>query len=87
MLGTALFARPWPAYFVYVARAAGVVARLPDPMGPRGPLGRQDPQAADVSGVDVNARRRQAILLCGADVRLRWRVPTSSARSGCSRCT
>jgi simple sugar transport system permease protein len=65
LVGEALFARPWPAYFVYVLVPAlwflvyrtrwGLDARA---VGER-------PEAADVSGIEVNARRRQAILVCG----------------------
>ena len=65
LVGEALFARPWPAYFVYVLVPAvwwlvyrtrwGLEARA---VGER-------PEAADVSGIDVNARRRQAVYLCG----------------------
>ena len=65
LIGEALFARPWPAYFVYALVPAlwwlvyrtrwGLEARS---VGER-------PEAADVSGIDVNARRRQAVYLCG----------------------
>lgn len=65
LVGEALFARPWPAYFVYalVPLAWWLVYRTRWGLEVRS-VG-VDPQAADVSGVHVNARRRQAILWCG----------------------
>jgi ABC-type uncharacterized transport system permease subunit len=65
LVGEALFARPWPAYVVYalVPLAWWLVYRTRWGLEVRS-VG-DDPQAADVSGVPVNARRRQAITLCG----------------------
>ena len=65
LVGDALFARPWPAYAVYglVPLLWWVVYRTRWGLEVRA-VGQQ-PQAADVSGIDVNARRRQAIGLCG----------------------
>ncbi len=65
LIGEALFARPWPAYVVYalVPLAWWLVYRTRWGLEVRS-VGI-DPQAADVSGVPVNARRRQAIVLCG----------------------
>ena len=65
LLGAALFARPWPAYLAYllVPVAWWLVYRTRWGLEVRS-VG-VDPQAADVSGVQVNARRRQAILFCG----------------------
>lgn len=65
LVGDALFARPWPAYVVYalVPLAWWLVYRTRWGLEARS-VGI-DPQAADVSGVRVNARRRQAILVCG----------------------
>lgn len=65
LVGDALFARPWPAYAAYalVPLAWWLVYRTRWGLEVRA-VG-VDPQAADVSGVHVNARRRQAIVLCG----------------------
>ena len=65
LVGEALFARPWPAYFVYalVPVAWWLVFRTRWGLEVRS-VGA-DPQAADVSGVHVNARRRQSIYLTG----------------------
>lgn len=65
LVGEALFARPWPAYAVYalVPLAWWLVYRTRWGLEVRS-VG-VDPQAADVSGVHVNARRRQAIIVCG----------------------
>lgn len=64
-IGEALFARPWPAYLVYlfVPGAYWLVFRTRWGLEVRS--AGDNPQAADVSGIDVNARRRQAIYLCG----------------------
>lgn len=65
LVGSALFGRPWPAYLVYVAMPglAWLVYRTRWGLNVRA-VG-ENPQAADVSGIDVNAHRRQAILVCG----------------------
>lgn len=65
LVGSALFGRPWPAYLVYVLVPAlwWLVFRTRWGLDVRA-VG-ENPQSADVSGIDVNARRRQAILLCG----------------------
>jgi general nucleoside transport system permease protein len=65
LVGEALFERPWPAYFVYalVPFVWWLVYRTRWGLEVRS-VGA-DPQAADVSGVHVNRRRRQSILLCG----------------------
>ncbi len=65
LIGTALFARPWPAYLVYAVVPVlwWLVYRTRWGLEVRS-VG-ENPQAADVSGVDVNARRRQAIYITG----------------------
>lgn len=65
LVGEALFARPWPAYLAYplVPVLWYVVFRTRWGLEVRS-VG-ENPQSADVSGIDVNARRRQAILVCG----------------------
>ncbi len=64
-MGEAFFARPWPAYFVYVLVPLmwWLVWRTRWGLDVRA-VG-ENPQAADVSGIDVNARRRQAIVVSG----------------------
>jgi general nucleoside transport system permease protein len=65
LIGDALFARPWPAYVVYalVPAAWWLVYRTRWGLEVRA-VGA-DPEAADASGVPVNARRRQAVVVCG----------------------
>ncbi len=65
LIGEAIFARPWPAYLVYplVPLVWWLVYRTRWGLEVRS-VG-ENPQAADVSGIDVNARRRQAIYLTG----------------------
>jgi simple sugar transport system permease protein len=65
LVGEALFARPWPGYFVYALVPAlwWLVYRTRWGLEVRS-VG-ENPQSADVSGIHVNARRRQAILVCG----------------------
>lgn len=65
MVGTALFARPWPAYVVYVLIPLMWWLVFRTRWGLEVRSVGADPQAADVSGVHVNARRRQSIVLCG----------------------
>lgn len=64
--GEALFARPWPGYLIYVLvpLLGYLVYRTRWGLEVRA-VGER-PQSADVSGIHVNARRRQAILVCGA---------------------
>ena len=66
VVGPALFAQRWPLYAVYllVPAAWWLVHRTTWGLEVR--ASGEDPQAADVSGIDVNARRRQAILFAGA---------------------
>ncbi len=65
LVGVALFGRPWPAYAVYllVPFLWWLVFRTRWGLEVRS-VG-ENPQSADVSGIPVNARRRQAILLTG----------------------
>jgi simple sugar transport system permease protein len=65
LLGEALFARPWPAYFVYVLVPGLWLLVYRTRWGLEVRAVGERPEAADVSGIEVNARRRQAILLCG----------------------
>ena len=65
LLGPALFGQPWPLYLVYavVPLVWWLVYRTRWGLEVRA-VG-EDPQAADVSGIEVNARRRQTIYLTG----------------------
>ena len=65
LLGPALFGQPWPLYVLYplVPLAWWLVYRTRWGLEVRA-VG-ENPQAADVSSIDVNARRRQAIYLAG----------------------
>jgi simple sugar transport system permease protein len=65
LVGEALFARPWPAYFVYALIPFVWWLVLHTRWGLEVRSVGADPQAADVSGVHVNRRRRQSIMLCG----------------------
>jgi general nucleoside transport system permease protein len=66
LVGDAFFGQPWPLYLLYplVPFAWWLVYRTRWGLEIRA-VG-EDPQSADVSGIHVNRRRRQAILLCGA---------------------
>lgn len=65
ILGRPLFDQPWPAYLLYglIPLVYVIVQRTRFGLEVRS-VG-ENPQAADVSGVDVNRRRRQTLLICG----------------------
>jgi simple sugar transport system permease protein len=65
LVGTALFGQAWPLYLVYVLvpLVGWLVYRTRWGLEVRA-VG-EDPQAADVSGIEVNRRRRQTIYLTG----------------------
>ena len=65
LIGSALFAQPWPFYLIYlvVPLLGWLLHRTRWGLEVRS-VG-ESPQAADVSGIDVNRRRRQAILVAG----------------------
>ena len=65
LVGEALFGRPWPAYLVYVFVPAAYWLVFRTRWGLEVRSAGDNPQAADVSGINVNARRRQAILIAG----------------------
>lgn len=65
LVGEALFARAWPAYFVYAIVPALWWLMFRTRWGLEVRAVGDNPQSADVSGIDVNARRRQAILVTG----------------------
>lgn len=65
LVGPALFGQPWPLYLVYplVPLAWWLLYRTRWGLEVRA-VG-EDPQSADVSGIHVNRRRRQAVYLAG----------------------
>ena len=65
LIGQALFGQTWPQYLLYavVPLAWWLVYRTR--WGLEARAGGENPQAGDVSGIDVNHRRRQAIYVCG----------------------
>ena len=65
LVGTALFGQPWPFLLLYliVPIAWWLVFRTRWGLEVR--ASGEDPQAADVSGIHVNRRRRQSILYAG----------------------
>ncbi len=65
LLGEALFGRPWPAYLVYPLVPLLWWAVFRTRWGLELRSVGENPQAADVSGIDVNARRRQGIYVTG----------------------
>lgn len=65
LVGEAFFARPWPAYVIYVLIPALWWLMFRTRWGLEARSVGDNPQSADVSGIDVNKRRRQAILVAG----------------------
>lgn len=65
LLGPALFGQPWPMYLVYAVVPLVWFLVYRTRWGLEVRAVGEDPQAADVSGVKVNTRRRQAIYLAG----------------------
>ncbi|WP_051062543.1 ABC transporter permease [Ilumatobacter nonamiensis] len=65
LVGTALFGRPWPAYLIYPLVPLLWWAVFRTRWGLEVRSVGENPQAADVSGIHVNARRRQAIYITG----------------------
>jgi simple sugar transport system permease protein len=65
LVGTALFNQTWIQYFLYplIPFAGWLVYRTRFGLEVR--CVGENPQAADVSGIDVNKRRRQAVYICG----------------------
>ena len=64
-IGPALFAQRWPMYLIYVLIPMIWWLVMRTSWGLEIRAVGEDPQAADVSGINVNARRRQAILIAG----------------------
>ena len=65
LIGEALFGQPWPTYLIVPAAAAVWWAVQRTGWGLEVRAVGENPAAADVSGVPVLARRRQAIYVCG----------------------
>jgi len=65
MIGDALFAQRWPMYAIYLVIPLSWFLLMRTTWGLEVRAVGEDPQAADVSGIHVNARRRQAILYTG----------------------
>jgi ABC-type uncharacterized transport system permease subunit len=65
VIGDPLFNQPWPCYLLYLLIPATwfVVQRTRWGLEVRA-VG-EHPQAADVTGIEVNKRRRQTLMLCG----------------------
>ena len=66
LIGEGLFSQRWPAYSVWVLIPAAWWLVHRTRWGLEIRAAGEDPQAADVCGVTVNIRRRQALVLCGA---------------------
>lgn len=65
VLGTALFGQRWPMYLIYVVVPVTWYLVMRTTWGLEVRSVGEDPTAADISGIDVNARRRQAVLYAG----------------------
>jgi simple sugar transport system permease protein len=65
LVGRALFAQRWPAYLIYLIVPTAWWLLYRTRFGLEVRAVGEDPQAADVSGIHVNRRRRQTILIAG----------------------
>lgn len=65
LVGRAFFAQAWPAYLVYLIVPVAWYLVFRTRWGLEIRSVGENPQAADVSGIHVNLRRRQALYLCG----------------------
>jgi simple sugar transport system permease protein len=66
LVGEPLFSQRWPAFFAYALVPATWWVVQRSRWGLQIRAVGENPQAADVSGIPVNIRRRQAIYVCGA---------------------
>ncbi|MDY7102238.1 MAG: ABC transporter permease [Actinomycetota bacterium] len=64
-VGRALFAQAWPAYLIYAVVPLAWYAMFRTRWGLEVRSMGENPQAADVTGLDVNKRRREALYVCG----------------------
>ncbi len=65
LVGTALFGQPWPFLLLYLIVPISWWLVFRTRWGLEVRASGEDPQAADVSGIHVNRRRRQSILYAG----------------------
>lgn len=65
LVGTALFAERWPAYLILLLVPVAWWAVYRTRWGLEVRAVGENPQSADVTGIDVNRRRRQTLLICG----------------------
>lgn len=65
LLGEALFYQPWPLYIIYPIIPAAWWLLYRTRWGLEVRAVGENPQSADVSGIDVNKRRRQSIYIAG----------------------
>lgn len=65
LVGDALFDQPWPFYLLFAVVPLSWALMFRTRWGLEVRSSGEDPQAADVSGIDVNKRRRQAIYYAG----------------------
>lgn len=65
IIGPAMFGQRWPMYLVYAVIPLSWFLLMRTTWGLEVRSVGEDPQAADVTGIHVNARRRQAILYTG----------------------
>lgn len=65
LMGEAFFYQPWPLYLVYPLIPAAWWLLYRTHWGLEVRAVGENPQSADVSGIDVNKRRRQAIYIAG----------------------
>lgn len=65
LIGKALFSQPWPFYLLYVLIPLSWWLVYRTRWGLELRAAGENPQSADVSGIDVNRRRRQAVYYAG----------------------
>ena len=65
LVGQALFGQPWPFYLIYVLVPVSWWLLFRTRWGLEVRAAGEDPQSADVSGIDVNRLRRQTIYYAG----------------------
>jgi simple sugar transport system permease protein len=65
LVGPALFGQTWPQYLLYPLVPIGWWLVYRTRWGLEVRTAGENPQAGDVSGIDVNKRRREAVAVCG----------------------
>ncbi|MCG5217637.1 ABC transporter permease [Streptosporangium sp. KLBMP 9127] len=65
VIGPALFDQRWPAYLLILLIPLGYWLVHRSRWGLEARASGESPQSADVTGIDVNKRRRQALMICG----------------------